>query len=518
MKRETVALILLNLLHIAASYGQRAVFAYYYGTAPELDAYFLALVIPNVVVFVFQAVGNASLAVGAQIEAEHGDRSIAKYWGRMFWLCLLALSAVLPLVMWQLPAISQLIAGNLHAAEVRRVTTYSYLVFPAQFGLQGLSLYLITVLSYRRRYYMAKVATLTPLAVLCLGVAWLHGTRGVTAAATALTIGTIGQFALCVIASRGAVDFREMNGVTKLVRSPLFKQVLGQAFPVMMLTVNGRFMTAADNVMAAALGAGAVSLFSYAYGLFQIPQLIFTQASTVVKTRDFFQNAASKDHQLLVRDILDTLDTTLFLIFPSTIGLMILRLPAVRLMFEHGHFQGADTDAVARLLVWFVPVSIFWAMWICLSTPLVALQRAGTVLRIEIFTTALSIGGNFLFRPIFGLGGLVLSTAIAILFTVCAFLAVLKRDLPELDLGRLWALFTRHMLAALLMGWLCQLLLFRLEKAGVTDAVSLAVVIPFGVACFAASGYFLRLPDMMKLAAWINGRLSRARQVLSPEC
>lgn len=515
MKRETVALILLNVLHIATSYGQRAVFAYYFGTSPELDAYFLALVIPNVIVFIFQAVGNASLAVGAQIEHEEGEGSIAKYWGRMFWLCLLALAAVLPLAMWQLPHIAQWIAGDLQPGGVERVTTYSYLVFPAQFGLQGLSLYLITVLSYRRRYYMAKIATLTPLAVLCVGVALMHGKLGVTAAAVALTLGTVGQFALCVIASLGSVSFREMSGVKELVRSPLFKQVLGQAFPVMMLTVNGRFMTAADNVMASAIGNGAVSLFSYAFGLFQIPQLIFTQASTVVKTRDFFKNAASKDHSSLVRDIVDTLDTTLFLIFPSTIGLIIVRTPAVRVMFEHGHFAGSDTEAVAQLLVWFAPVSILWAMWICLSTPLVALQRAGTVLRIELFTTALSIGGNFLLRPVFGLGGLVLSTAIAILFTVCAFLTVLKRDLPELDLGRVWSLCTRHMLAALLMGWLGQLLLFRLERIGASDAVQLAIVIPFGVICFAAAGYFLRLPDMMKLTAWLNSRIARSREIPS---
>ena len=58
------------------------------------------------------------------------------------------------------------------------------------------------------------------------------------------------------------------------------------------------------------------------------------------------------DHSAVAHAESRGLELAVGLALPSTLGLMVLSEPIVRLLFEHGAFTSADTAATARALAW----------------------------------------------------------------------------------------------------------------------------------------------------------------------
>jgi len=503
MKRDVFGLILLNIIQAATSYGQRALFAYYFGTSAELDVYYISSIIPGLLVFFFSAIGTATVPTVSRLEENGGHAAARRLWGQLFWLNALLLLVLLPLALWQAPAIIKLTSSNLHPNHERLAVRFARYMLTAQFGIQGLSYFLQSLLTYRGRFFISRVGALIPAVVMIASVGLLARSFGTFSAVLAVLIGNSAQLLLTVIAARKDVDFAV---IFVWLRSSLrFKAeglapVLAQTLPVMMLSLNARAMTAADAAMASAIGAGAVSIYSYAYGIFQIPQLIFTQASTMVKIPDIFKQAARGNHKLFAESIYQTIDTTLLLILPSTAGLLILREPLVRLLLEHGSFTASETQAVSQLLLYFGPVSVLWALWLCLGNPLIALQRTKTALTVEVSTTVLSIVMNYLLRPILDLKGLVLSTIIAMSFMIASFLLILRKELPELKLWRIATGILKQSAATALMSGVCLGLLALLELLNRGVLIRILIVgLSGAIFYFLSAAYLFNIADALRL-------------------
>lgn len=91
---------------------------------------------------------------------------------------------------------------------------------------------------------------------------------------------------------------------------------------------------------------GALTWLKYGFRLIYLPIGIFGVAIATIATARLAQQAARRDHDAMRGTLAEGLRLVAFLTLPSTVGLIVLREPVTRLLFEHGRFDASDTVAV----------------------------------------------------------------------------------------------------------------------------------------------------------------------------
>src|SRR4029079_6682149 len=96
----------------------------------------------------------------------------------------------------------------------------------------------------------------------------------------------------------------------------------------------------------------AVSWLYFAHRLVELPLGIVGVAVGTVLIQELTRAVRATDHAGMAHAESRGLELAVGLALPATLGLMALSEPIVRLLFEHGLFNAADTEGTARALIW----------------------------------------------------------------------------------------------------------------------------------------------------------------------
>lgn len=158
---------------------------------------------------------------------------------------------------------------------------------------------------------------------------------------------------------------------------------------------------------------GAVAWLQYAFRLLYLPIGVFGVAVGTVAAADLARRAAAEDHKGVRQTVARSLRLLAFLTLPAMAGLIVLRVPIVRLLFERGRFGAIDTaqTAVALALysvglVGYTGVKVLAPAFYALGSP-----------RLPLFASASAVATNLafilLFHSSFGFCAIALGTALA---------------------------------------------------------------------------------------------------------
>jgi len=169
-----------------------------------------------------------------------------------------------------------------------------------------------------------------------------------------------------------------------------------------------------DRAMATALGAGRAAALNYAYHL----ALIIGQVSGLAVSTAIFPRLAeqiARGETSNARDSLaNALRFVLLIGLPAAGGLIVLRIPIVRILFEHGAFDRASTIAVSIPLGWYVIAVLADAVCQPLWRVVYGLRNSRAVIAINGLQTGLRLVGNLALIPKFGYNGLALSAVLGL--------------------------------------------------------------------------------------------------------
>jgi putative peptidoglycan lipid II flippase len=169
-----------------------------------------------------------------------------------------------------------------------------------------------------------------------------------------------------------------------------------------------------DRAMATALGAGSAAALNYAYHLaLVVGQLSGLAVSTALFPR-LAEQVASNDVAGARAGLASALRFAWIIGLPATCGLILLRVPLVRLLFERGAFDPAATAAVSEPLVWYGLAVLADALCQPLWRVVYAQRSAWTVLGVNGLQTGIRLLGNVALTPAYGHSGLALSAAIGL--------------------------------------------------------------------------------------------------------
>ena len=139
----------------------------------------------------------------------------------------------------------------------------------------------------------------------------------------------------------GKLNFRD-SGLRTVMILMVPSAIAGSAVQVN-VAVNSQFASYVP-------GHGPVSWLYYAFRLLQLPIGIFGVAIATVTLPAVARQHALDDLKAFGKTVEDALRFGFYLTLPASIGLCAIAAPVIQLIYEHGSFTAANTEATARAL------------------------------------------------------------------------------------------------------------------------------------------------------------------------
>ena len=224
---------------------------------------------------------------------------------------------------------------------------------------------------------------------------------------------------------------------------------------------------------------GHITQYYQALQLVLLPLGIFGMAISTAAFPTMAENVTRGRLDRVRTIIQDTLRSILFMSIPSSVGLIVLGLPIIQVLLQHGAYSLDSAESTSVPLAFFAFGLAGLACVEILTRSFYAMRDSKTPVIISIAQFGLKIALSLIFlsiifnQPTFlgiswGLGALALSTSLAGLLEAAVLLWLLQKRIGGLELRELGKFAGRVLLASLAMGAALLILRFILDHLLVT--------------------------------------------------
>ena len=498
---------------------RQRIFAHYFGSSGEGDAFSAAFRIPNFLQNVFGegALSASFIPVYAKLLAEEDEEGAARVANAVFAILALVTAVIVLLGVFATPYIVTLIAAGFE--EERRVLTITLvrIFFPGA-ALLVLSAWCLGVLNSHHRFFVSYTAPVAWNAAIIAALLFFGNRMDLSslAAATAWgsVIGSALQFGVQLpTVLRLIHHFRPVLTLA----SAHVRQVLNNFFPVFISRGVVQISAFVDAFLASFLGQGAVVALNYAQSLYTLPVSLFGMSVSAAELPAMSKTRGSAEviAETLRRRLDQGLERISFFIVPSAVAFLALGDVIAAVLYQTGKFTHADSIFVWTILAGSAVGLLASTLGRLYASTYYALQDTRTPLVYAVIRVALSaILGYFFSIHLPGLLGLDSRLGVAGLTSSAGIAGwvefVLLRSSLNKRIGR----------TGLSVSYMTKLWVSAVISAGVGWALKMAVAgwhpIPLAIVvlggygcCYFAVGYLFGVPQAGIIIRQIIRRLRR---------
>ena len=445
-----------------------AVIADQYGTSVELDAFWVAMRLPDLV---FQLLAGATLAsafipVYARALQNRGERSAWRLASIVLnWVLIgtIALSvAVFFAAEWIVPALAPGLGedSGIQDAIIDDAVflTRVLLLSPILFAVSGM---LTGILHARRHFLLPAISPMLYNLAIILGALLLPGELGVEA----LVIGVVAGSGLHLMIQLPALS-------TALARSGgglglhfdlgdvEAREVLRLMGPRMLGLAAAQINLIVLTFFGSLVGDSSISALNFAWLLLMFPVGLFGMSMATAVFPSLAERAATGGPSAVNALVSQTLRFTLFLAIPASVGMLLLRDSIVATLLEHGAFDATATQLVSDALL-FYSIGVFAHAAIeIVSRGFYVLGDTRTPVALAISSMLLNVILSAVLVGPMELKGLALALSISAIAEFVLLTLLLNGRLNRQLLSRtVWWSTIKTMVAAVIMGQLVWLLI-----------------------------------------------------------
>ncbi len=420
------------------------------GVGVVADAYALAILLPSLIYELFLGGILYSIFIPVLVDrmTSHGGEDARRLTSALFTL-VLPLMALLTLlgVIFAGPLVALVGAwspsGAISPTDAKQTTDLAVLlfrVFALQMLFYGVSTIATGVLQAHRRFFLPTFApVLNNLIIVASFVAYFFLQEGdretaVYVLALGVTVG-VAVMALALVPTMFSLGYRPRPQLGHPALLPTAR-LAGPMVVLVAASVGFQLLAAR-----LATGFGAYAELTYAFTVFSLPYGIFVVAIATALMPELSEKHSRGD----VEDYRDTLSfglrTIVFVVVPSTVGLVVLAEPIVGVLYQRLNFGPEATQRVATLLIAYSVGLLGYSAYFFLVRAFYSRQNTKTpaILNVGILFAyaALAYGLSYLLGAV----GVVLALSIAYAVLALLALGATRREIGRLD--------GRHLLTSL---------------------------------------------------------------------
>ncbi|MDI6893886.1 MAG: murein biosynthesis integral membrane protein MurJ [Bacillota bacterium] len=485
-----------------------------FGASAATDAYLVASTVPNLIVgVVVGAIATTFIPIYTR-ERQRDRAASARLISDMFLLLAgVGMLAGVAVVIGARP-LCRFLAPDFPAAtfDLAARTALYLSPLPVLLGLNALA---TSLLQSHYRFTGPALAGICQNVALIAAIVTLGRWWGITGVAAGLVLGTAAQWVALAPGMRGIA----LRPPGLPWRNPGVMRTLSLALPLLAGGVVGQVAPVMQRVLASGLPEGSLSALNYATLLSGLPTGLTVAALGTVLYPAFSRHTAQGDlegvRSLLARGI----NLSVLVMSPVTMGCLILSTPLVRLAFERGAFDAADTAATSAafwMLAWSMLAVVCSDLW---RRAFYALQDTGYPTVVGVLGMLVSVGLSLvLVRPL-AQAGLAAAVTVTNLVTGAMLLLRLRGRLGHLGGRQMLDRVGKAGLASGTMGaavWLADRLSLEWMAAhgvpvgsALVEAARLAALVGGAVLLYLGILWLLGVPEMRQ-AAGLGRRTVRA--------
>jgi putative peptidoglycan lipid II flippase len=506
LARSTAFFSIATAASRVAGLAREVVAAGYYGISGPMSAFTVAFQVPNLIraLFADAALQPAFVPVFTELLGKKAYKEAFRLASTMLLLVTMVLGAITALFVLLAPVIMPVFAPGFDQDITDLTVSLSQVLFPI-LVLLGVSGIVVGILNSYDRFGAFAIAplfwNLTIILVLVVLEPMFHGQDRIYAYAIGILVGTLVQLLIPAWDLRHT-PFRFSWSFDW--RHPGVRRVLVLMLPVTISLGLINFNLLINSFFGSLVSEEAPAAIDKAFRIYQLPQGIFSVAIATVlfPTLARFANAGEIDN--LRATMANGMRQILFVLVPAAAAILALSDPMIRLIYQRGAFDPAETAVVATALFWFAFSLPTNGLYLLQTRTFFSLQRpwqATALATIDLVVSALA--ALALYKP-FGVGGIVAGTGIGTTVAVIAQAVILRREFGGLELRRLFSTASRITVAAAALagvGWIVWDVLDQLLGRGLLgQIVSLGVGLGAGGIVYVAVAKLLRVAELEQMS------------------
>lgn len=437
--------------------GREIVISNRFGAGIETDAFFVAFMIPNLLRSLLGegALNSAFIPVFTEYLTNH-DRKKAEYFASNV-LNILAIILIIVIILgiWGAPLIINIVAigfkSNMYKYQL--AINLTRIIFPYIGFVSIAALFMGILNSYDHFLVPALAPSMLNISVIVFALT-LSYKYGIYSIALGVILGGIGQALIQTpvllrkkIKYSFVVDFND----------PGTKKLLKLLVPAMIGLAITQINVIVDRTIASTLIDGSISALYYSNRLVQFPLGAFGIAISIAIFPTLAKQTAKNNINEFKKSLLFGLRILLLLTIPSAVGLIVLREPMIRLIYEHGIFSKVATNMTTSALLYYSIGLFAYACVRLITMSFYALKDSKTPVKVGVYIVFINIALDLILVRYLAHSGLALATSIAAILNMIILLKVLQNKIGNLELKSQASFLIKIIISSIFLGVICVL-------------------------------------------------------------
>lgn len=363
-------------------------FAHTFGAGIELDLYYAAFRIPDLLFVLFASILSiyVLLPFVNRYTEESDSRAGAVVLSQIFTLFLYVYSVIAVVLAITAPWYVPVIFPGFGVENAQLVVLLQVLLL--QPFLLGLSSLCGVVTQMNHRFILYALSPLLYNVGIIMGIVLFYPSFGLLGLVMGVVLGAFGHLAIQLpFVVRSEYSFRVLTHIDW----SLVKNVLAVSIPRALTLSANQLVLLVLIGMASVMTAGSVSVFQFAFNLQSVPLAIIGMSYSVAAFPTLSYLYAKKKQSEFNRQLLTALRHIIFWSVPIMALVIVLRAQIVRVLLGSGAFDWGDTRLTAAMLAIFVVSLIAQAVLLLLVRAFYAGGRTLLPLFVATLSGAVSV-------------------------------------------------------------------------------------------------------------------------------
>lgn len=484
-----------------------------FGSGVDTDSFFIALTATTLFTTLFtQAINTTMIPVLAEVEQNEGTVGKRNHTNNLLNI-IMVISLFVVIIAWIFaPFIIRILAHGFEGEQFNQTVVLMRIGLPVLFFASAVGVFR-GYLQSEMKFTESATAQFPFNFVYIFFLLFLADHLGIK-----------GLMVASVVAV-GAQIFIQIPGLKKVnynyslifdIKDRYVKKILGLVSPVLISVAVSDINKIVDRSLASTLVDGSVSALNYSNRLKSLIIGIFTTAIVTVLF-PLLSQKANKNNNIEFKNVLRYgINTILLITIPSTIGMIVLAEPIVRISFERGAFDAAASHMTTGALVFYSVGIVGMGLKTFLNRSYYALQDTKTPMYNGFIAIGINIVLNFILVQFMEHRGLALATSISAIISSLLLLYGLKKKIGPLGIKSMVMTGIKVLVASIVMG-VATLNVYRylsLNFVGGTliDLIVLLVSIGVGALVYLLLIYLMKVKELFWFINLFKKKLSRKKK------
>ncbi len=452
--RTTLTLTLVIFLSKAFGFVRESIIAAYFGTGMEADAYTASYGTYYVPILLFgSCISSTLIPLYMDLRSNRSLREADRLASNALNL-FAAFGLIVAALMYVFagPILSLLYHGFEPEKHALTVELMRIMLPGLMFAIAALVL--SNILNAQERFMSAQL-TGFPLSVCTIGAAVLFSkTYGVRAIAWGVLLTGILQVLIQLPPLFKTYRYRWVFDPS----DPMIKKMLALAVPAILSMSATEINSLVDKSMASGLGTGSLSAMNYAFRLVSFVQGILVVPLMTIMFSRMSKRAAQNDGQGVVKLFRECSEVICAIVLPVTIIAAVLSRGVIRFAFMRGEFNETSLMMTSGVFAMYILGEIFFGVRDLLNRVFHSMQDTKTPMAVALFMILINIILNLLFKAIWGLNGLALSTSVSGVVSTVLLVYLLRKKAGPIGIKTSAPEYLKILAASLAAGAFCLVL------------------------------------------------------------